>query len=87
MTIIVNGKTFPARFCWTLERDSLLMVSIYDSRALFEVAEEFEKANIIERKSETEGDAVFLNTGRVLRAIRPDANNPEIQITIERSRV
>lgn len=86
MNIIVNGNIFPARFCWSLEMDTLLMFGIYDSRALYEVAREFENANIIEKKSETEGDAVYLNTGRVLRAIRPNAYGDEIQITIERSR-
>lgn len=86
MTIIVDGKIFHAKFCWTLEKDALIMFGIYDSRAVFEIARDFENADIIEKKSETEGDAVFLNTGRVLRAIRPDANGTEIQITVERSR-
>ena len=86
MNIIVNGVTYPAKFCWTLENDALIMFGIFDDRPLFEVAKDFENANIIEKHSETEGNAVYKNTGRVLRAIRPNANGAEIQITIERSR-
>ena len=86
MTIIVDGKIFHAKFCWALENDALIMFGIFDDRPIFEVARDFENANVIEKKSETEGDAVYLNTGRVLRAIRPNAYGDEIQITIERSR-
>jgi hypothetical protein len=86
MNIIVNGVTYPAKFCWTLENDALIMFGIYDSRPLFEVAKDFENANVIEKHSETEGNAVYKDTGRVLRAIRPNANSTEIQITVERSR-
>lgn len=86
MNIIVNGVTYPAKFCWTLENDTLIMFGIFDARPLFEVAKDFENANVIEKHSETEGNAVYKNTGRVLRAIRPDANGTEIQITVERSR-
>lgn len=86
MTIIVNGEHYPARFSWPLETDDMIMFAIYTNLALFEIARVFENAAIIEKKSETEGDAVFLNTGRVLRAIRPNADKEEVQITIERSR-
>ena len=80
MTIIVDGKIFHAKFCWALENDALSMFGIFDDRPIFEVA------NVIEKHSETEGNAVYKDTGRVLRAIRPNANSTEIQITIERSR-
>lgn len=86
MTIIVDGKIFHAKFCWALENDALIMFGIYNSRAVFEIARDFENANVIEKHSETEGNAVYKDTGRVLRAIRPNANSTEIQITIERSR-
>lgn len=86
MNIIVNGVTYPAKFCWTLENDALIMFGIFDARPLFEVAKDFENANVIEKHSETEGNAVYKDTGRVIRAIRPNTNSTEIQITIERSR-
>ena len=86
MNIIVIGVTYPAKFCWTLENDALIMFGIFDARPLFEVAKDFENANVIEKHSETEGNADYKDTGRVLRAIRPNANSTEIQITIERSR-
>ena len=86
MTIIVDGKIFHAKFCWTLENDALIMFGIFDTRPLFEVAKDFENANVIEKHSESEGNAVYKDTGRVLRAIRPNANSAEIQITVERSR-
>lgn len=86
MNIIVNGVIHPAKFCWTLENGAMIMFGIFDSRPLFEVAKDFENANVIEKHSETEGNAVYKDTGRVLRAIRPNANSTEIQITVERSR-
>lgn len=84
MTVIVNGKTYPANWFWPLNTDNTLRMEITDDRALFEIAQEFESAASIEKKSAEEGDLTYINNGRVLSILRPDANAPYIQIIMER---
>ncbi len=86
MIIIVNGTTYPANWFWPMHSDTQLMFEIIDDRALCEIAAEFENADLITKKSETEGDASYPMTGRVLRIQRPEPDKSNVQLTVERRR-
>lgn len=84
MKIIVNGKIYDADWCWPMESDTILVFQIKDTRPLHEIAQEFERAIRIEKISAEEGNAEYLNNGRVLRVLRPDAKKQEVQLAVER---
>lgn len=86
MIIIVNGTTYPANWFWPMYSDTQLMFEIIDDRALHEIAAEFENADMIEKKSKTEGDASYHMTGRVLRIQRPEPDKSNVQLSVERRR-
>ena len=84
MTVIVNGKSFTALWCWPPRSDNTLRMEIMDSRPLYEIAQEFEKADVIEKISPEEGNLKYIMNGSVLSIIRPDADKPNVQIIIAR---
>lgn len=84
MTVIVNGVSYPALWCWPPRTDSTMRMEIMDARPLFEIASDFEKATVIERISEEEGNLKYILNGRVLSILRPDAEKENVQITLER---
>ena len=84
MTIWVNDKEIPAVWFGEVAANDSLMFGILDSRPLFEIAKDFENAARIEKRSETEGNEIYLDNGRVLSIIRPDANRENVQLTVER---
>lgn len=84
MTIWVNDKEIPAVWFGEVAANDSIMFGIIDSRPLFEIAKDFESAMRIEKRSETEGNEIFLDNGRVLSIIRPDANRENVQLTVER---
>lgn len=84
MTIIVNGVSYPALWCWPPRTDNTLRMEIIDARPLFEIAQEFEKADVIEKISPEEGNLKFITNGRVLSILRPDAEKQNVQIILER---
>lgn len=84
MTVIVNGNPIPANWFWPPNTDKTLRLEIADSRPLYEIAREFENANEIIKLSSAEGDEKYIDNGRVISILRPDANAPEAQIILER---
>ena len=84
MTVIVNGVSHAANWCWAPRTDNTLRMEIIDDRPLFEIAQEFEKADVIEKISPEEGNLKFIMNGRVLSILRPDAEKQNVQIIIER---
>lgn len=84
MTVIVNGKSYPALWCWAPRSNNTLWMEIMDARPLFEIASDFEKADVIEKISPEEGNLKYIMNGRVLSIIRQDADEPNVQITLER---
>lgn len=84
MNVIVNGKSFPALWCWPPRTDNTLRMEIVDARPLFEIAQEFEKADVIEKISPEEGKLKYILNGRVLSILRPDADKDNVQIMLER---
>ena len=84
MTILVNDKEIPAVWFGEVDANNSIMFGIIDNRALFEIAKDFENAARIEKRSETEGNEIYIDNGRALSIIRPDANKENVQITLER---
>ena len=84
MTVLVNGKSFPALWCWPPRSDNTLRMEIKDARPLFEIAQEFEKADVIEKTSKTEGNLKYILNGRVISITRPKPDEDNVQIILER---
>jgi hypothetical protein len=84
MIIIANGREFPTVWFGSVEANKTIMFGIIDARPLSEIARDFEYALRIEKKSETEGNEIYVDNGRVLSILRPDAAKDNVQITVER---
>lgn len=84
MTIIVNGVSCPALWCWPPRTDNTLRMEIIDARPLFEIARDFEKATVIEKISPEEGNLKYIMNGPVLSILRSDPQKENVQITLER---
>lgn len=84
MIVIVNGITHAANWCWPPRNDNTLRFEIVDDRPIFEIAKEFEKADVIEKISPEEGNLKYILNGPVLSILRPDAEKQNVQIIIER---
>ena len=84
MIAIVNGKEYQAKWFWPHMDKPVVMLEITDNRPLSEIARDFEYALRIEKKSETEGNEIYVDNGRVLSILRPDAAKDNVQITVER---
>lgn len=84
MTVLVNDIEIPAVWFGEVAANDSLMFGILDSRPLFEIARDFESAMRIEKRSETEGNEIYLDNGRVISIIRPDAKQANVQLTVER---
>lgn len=72
MKAIVKGKEITVNWMWLLERKDQLIFQIVDERPLSEIAADWEGAEVIERKSETEGDKTYTGYTRILRMMRKD---------------
>lgn len=84
MIVIANGIAHVANWCWPPLNDNTLRFEIVDDRPIFEIAKEFEKADVIEKISPEEGNLKYIMNGPVLSILRQDAEKPNVQIIIER---
>lgn len=72
MKAIVKGKEISVKWMWLLERKDEVILQLVDERPLSEIAADWEGADVIERKSETEGDKTYKGYARLMRIMRKD---------------
>lgn len=73
MTAKIKGKTFPVDWMWLLKRTGELRLQYADNRRFAEIATDWDGAEVIERKSENEGDITYEGFNTISRIIRlPD---------------
>lgn len=73
MTAIAKGKTFPVDWMWLMERQGELVFQYTDNRHFADIVDDWSGADVIERKSETEGDITYYGYDTISRIIRlPD---------------
>lgn len=82
MTVTVKGKTFPVKWMWLLEATGELMLEYPEKRNMTDILADWENADVMERKSETEGDITYQGFTRIQRIVRSIVNGTEmVQIT------
>lgn len=73
MTATVKGKTFPVDWMWMMERQGELVFQYSDNRHFSDIVADWSGAEVIERKSENEGDKTYEGFTAISRIIRlPD---------------
>lgn len=73
MTATAKGKTFPIDWMWLMERQGELVFQYADNRHFADIVDDWSGADVIERKSETEGDITYYGYDTISRIIRlPD---------------
>lgn len=72
MKAIVKGKTHDVKWMWLLERKDQVILQMVDERPISEIAADWEGAEVIERKSENEGDKTYTGYTRIMRIMRKD---------------
>lgn len=80
MTVTVKGKTFLVDWCWLVNRTEQLMLEYTDVRHVSEIVADWEGAEVIERKSETEGDITYEGFTSITRIIRKENGKVEIAL-------
>ena len=80
MTVTVKGKTFLVDWCWLVNRTEQLMLEYTDARHVSEIATDWEGAEVIERKSETEGNITYEGFTSITRIIRKENGKVEIAL-------
>lgn len=72
MNASVKGKTHDVKWIWLLERKDQVILQMVDERPISEIAADWEGAEVIERKSENEGDKTYTGYTRIMRIMRKD---------------
>lgn len=73
MTATVKGKKFPIDWMWLMERQGELVFQYSDNRHFADIVNDWSGADVIERKSENEGDITYNGFTDITRIIRlPD---------------
>lgn len=87
MKAIVKGKKIEIKWMWLLERKDQVMLQLVDERPLAKIAAQWEGAEVIERKSENEGDKTYTGYTRILRIMRKDDTAPGcVEIVLGKSK-
>ena len=85
MTITTStGKTFDVNWAWAPRNTNRLRIEMHDTRTIKEIAEDFDGLESISRKSETEGDDVYMGYKK-LTGVNQDTVKGTVQLTLERS--
>lgn len=80
MTAIAKGKTFPVDWMWLVERTGELMFCYSDNRHFSDIVADWSGAEVIERKSENEGDITYNGYDTISRIIRLPDGKVEIAL-------
>lgn len=80
MTVTVKGKTFPVDWMWLVKRTEELLLEYTDVRRISQIVADWENAEVIERKSETEGDITYTGFTSISRIIKKANNKVEIAL-------
>ena len=87
MTITTNrGQEFKVNWAWADEETGILRIELPDTRTIGEIAEDFDGLGKIERKSEEEGDKVYMGYNVLSRVIR-NIEKGTVQLTMEKNAV
>jgi len=80
MTVTVKGKTFPVDWMWLVNRAEELLLEYTDVRHVSQIVADWENAEVIERKSETEGNITYEGFTSISRIIKKANNKVEIAL-------
>lgn len=84
MTITTSrGKTIDVKWAYPLYGEEKLMIELHDTSPVADIATEFDGLSVIERKSDTEGDATY--TGyTMLTGVVKNTKQGTVLLTLEK---